>query len=253
MQAKLVDLSGDGVIATMTLRDPVRRNALTAQMKDELIAAIGAAGARVVILTGADSNFCSGGDLASMDGLTEADAIARTAVNARLVKAIYESQVIFLAAVEGWAAGGGLSLAALCDIVVAARSARFVAGFSAVGLTPDLGALWMLPRRIGIGRTNLLIHSGRRIDAETAAAWGLVDELAEPGRALGTARALAREIAEKAPAATATAKQILNAGHGSFQALVADESARQAELMISSEAQEGRQAFFEKREPHFHR
>lgn len=253
----LLTLARHDPIVTLTLNDPSRRNALTGELKDELLYAVERLSSdrlvRVVILTGAGENFCAGGDLRSMDGLSPLEALARTDLNARLVNAICEAPQVFIAAVEGWTAGGGLSLASLCDIIVASRTARFVAGFSAVGLIPDLGCLWTLPRRIGTGRTALMVHTGAPIDADRAHAWGLVDELADAGAALATALAVAGRIAEKAPAATVAIRRLMTAAHASFGDLVAAEAGMQAELMTTADAAEGRRAFFEKRKPEFTR
>ena len=153
-----------------------------------------------------------------------------------------------VAAVEGWAAGGGFALAMACPTVVMARDARLVAGFTKIGLIPDMGLLATLPARVGIARTRRIVLGNRPIAAEAALAMGLADELAEPGGALEAAAALALEEAAGAPLPRLYVNEFLAR---SVDTALDYERLVQPGLLSSADAAEGRAAFFEKRAPHY--
>jgi 2-(1,2-epoxy-1,2-dihydrophenyl)acetyl-CoA isomerase len=135
--------------------------------------------------------------------------------------------------------------------VVASREAVFTCSFNKIGLVPDLGAAWTLSRRMGLGQAKLLMFRGRPVPAEEAARLGIVDRLAAPGEALLDARALAREIAERAPLSNAMAKTLLNRATGTLNELLQAEADAQGLLYGTADFVEGRAAFMEKRRPDF--
>ena len=173
-------------------------------------------------------------------------------VSHRMLRLLVEGEKPVIAAVEGHAAGAGMSIAAACDIVVASREAVFTCSFNQVGLVPDLGAAWTLPRRIGLGPTKMMMFRGKPVPAEEAARLGLVDALAEPGAALAEARAIARDIAATAPLSNGMAKQLINRSNGTLAEFLKAEADAQALLYGSGGSTgEGRDAFMAKRTPSF--
>jgi 2-(1,2-epoxy-1,2-dihydrophenyl)acetyl-CoA isomerase len=214
-------------VGTITLNRPDSLNALTSQMLDEIrdsVTGLPEQGARCLLLTGAGRGFSSGADLASGGGLPEDVGLALEQHFNPLMEAIAAAPVPVVAAVNGPAAGAGASLALMADIVVAARSAYFLQAFVNIGLVPDAGATWLLPRLAGRARAIEMMMLGERIGADKAAEWGMIarvvdDEfLAEesvllatslargPTRALGLIRSLARN-AEQLPLTDALAAE----------------------------------------------
>ena len=161
------------------------------------------------------------------------------------------SEKPIIAAVEGHAAGAGMCVAADCDIVVASTEAKFTCSFNKIGLLPDLGGLWSIPARMGLGRAKMMMLTGRTLDAVSAQAQGLVEELCEPGQALQTAVKLAQEIAEFAPLTHGLTKAALARGAMSVDGLLALEVDLQGLMFGTEDFQEGRTAFLEKRKPAF--
>jgi 2-(1,2-epoxy-1,2-dihydrophenyl)acetyl-CoA isomerase len=239
----------------LTLDRPARRNALTPPFRDNLAAAIESALAdvecRVIVLTGAGGHFCSGGDIGSFTNMAAVSGRTRMQRAHRMVRAIVSGEKPVIAAVEGHAAGAGLCLAADCDIVVASREAKFSCTFNRVGLFPDIGGLWSIPQRIGLGRTKMLMMSGRVLCADEAERQGLVELLCDPGQALMTALSLAQEVARNAPLTHGLVKSTLARGPMPLEALLAPEADNQGVLYGSEDFVEGRNAFLEKRAPSF--
>ena len=155
-----------------------------------------------------------------------------------------------IAAVDGYAYGAGMSLAAACDVVVASPEAKFCCSFSGVGLTADAGLHWSLPARVGYGRARLLIMLGRPIDANDAHSCGLVDEIAD-GPSLPDAIELAEALARRAPLSLAATKAILAVDNASLDDVLAREADAQGRLLTTEDFAEGRMAFFEKRRSRF--
>ncbi len=178
----LVDHRDDG-LDTVTMNRPDRLNALNDQMVEELreaFAGFARSMPRVMILTGAGRGFCAGADLlaSTFDGEGARGETVAASMKARfnpMVEALYGVPCPKIAAVNGVAAGGGASLALLCDLVVAAKSASFIQVFGPkLGLVPDLGGTWALPRLAGRARARGMALLGDKIDAETAADWGMI-------------------------------------------------------------------------------
>lgn len=243
----------DDGVAVITLSDPKKKNALSAQVVDDLRAhvdaAIGDAAVRAIVLTGAGGVFCAGGDISGFDG---GPPLARRMPQLqRICAAIAHSEKPTVAAVEGGAFGGGLSLALLADQIVAADDARFCASFAKIGLMPDLGLLATLPARVGVGRAKEICMLADDVPAADALADGMVDELVPPGRALARAREIAADFAAMAPLALAYTKATVMRWPMTLQQELAWEAHGQGLLFASEDLQEGRAAFFEKRKPAF--
>ena len=247
----------DGAVAILTLDRPAALNALTVPLKVALLEALRQIASdravRAVILTGAGRAFCAGQDLAERERPDAAplDVELRERYNP-IVRALREMGQPVIAAVNGVAAGAGASLAFACDLRVAAADARFVLAFGRIGLVPDSGATWFLPRLVGAGRATELALVGDPVSAEDALRIGLVSRVV-PGEALMTeARAMADRLAASAPAALAMTKAALERSWSMDLGSALDEEARLQGLAGSSaDHSEGLAAFREKRPPRF--
>jgi enoyl-CoA hydratase/carnithine racemase len=242
----------DGHVAILTLNAPEKRNALVPPMRVALAAALDRIEAdpsvRAVILTGGEKVFSAGGDLTAMraDGL--AGGRERFRLMHGVVRSIVKSSKPFIAAVEGWAAGAGFSLALCCDTIIAGADARFVAAFPKMGLVADAGLLLTLPARVGAGRAKQILLYAKPIDAAAAHGIGLVDEVVPSGTALARALDCAREVDAVAPLPTAFAKDYLARG---IDEVLDWERSIQAALYQTTDHAEGKAAFLEKRRPTF--
>lgn len=251
----------DGVL-TITMNRPDKLNALTETMLKELQDAFKQAErdkeARVVILTGAGRGFCSGADLAAAMASRNGES-AKGYFRKRLDE-IYNPLVMrirqlpkpVIAAVNGVAAGAGLSLACICDLRIAVESAVFTQAFVKIGLVPDSGSTWILPRLIGMTRAMDMMITGRKITAKEALEWGLLNQVTEDGHLMEVVGAIATEFAAAPTAAIGYIKRAVNyaAGHTLEQAL--EYEAQMQEIAGSTaDHQEGVAAFLEKRTPSF--
>lgn len=250
-----IDVGVEGAVATLTMRYPARRNALSLPLRealhDRMAEAMADPAIRCIVLTGAGGIFSAGGDISGMDGITPLGGRARLTRLHRLVRLMLAGETPLVAAVEGHAAGAGLSLAAACDVVVAAEDAQWSCAFNRLGLMPDMGALWTLPARMGLGRARRIMLTGERFTTAQAEAWGLVEQTAPPGGALAAAQAVAATIAERAPGAVALTKTWLARGPLSLETALAAEADAQAVLFGTQDFAEGRAAFAAKRPPRF--
>jgi len=217
---KVVD---DGPVTIVTLADPATMNAASVEMAAELLETfrrVGAAGGatRAVLLTGEGRGFCSGANLSGggatqrldVDGKPDAGAALETVYNP-LVTAIRELPVPLVVAVNGAAAGVGCSLAMLGDLIVAAESAYFLQAFRRIGLIPDGGSTYMLPRIIGKARAMEMALLGERVPAAKALEWGLINRCVPDAELMPTALALAGELA-RGPASLGLTRQTIWAG-----------------------------------------
>ncbi|MHA7664811.1 enoyl-CoA hydratase-related protein [Mycolicibacterium sp. HS_4_1] len=246
----------DGAVRTITLNRPDVRNAidipLRLELADALEAADADAGVRVIILTGAGSTFCSGGDISTMKLMSEADAMERAQLAQRVIRAIWNTPKPVIAAVEGAAFGAGAALAAACDRVVAASDARFATTFTNVGLAGDMGAFASLPRRVGTTRARQMMLLPHPLTAVIAESWGLVDATTEPGGALAAALADAQRLAAGPAQAYGVIKTLLAVSPTLPPIEVLDlEAEQQARLFGSDDFAEGIAAFQQKRRPTF--
>jgi len=260
MGYKDIMFSSDGGIARLTLNRPDRLNsfndAMHAEVRDAL-ARVGAdASLRVLLLTGAGRGFCAGqdlGDRAVAPGAEPVDLGASIERNYRpLVLALRSLPLPVVCAVNGVAAGAGANIALACDIVVAARSASFIQAFSKIGLIPDSGGTYFLPRLVGIARAMGLAMLGERLIAEQAAEWGLIWQCVDDGELHGTVEKLLRTLAGAPTAGLAATKRALYASAENDLAKQLDlERDLQRELGRSADYREGVAAFTAKRAPRF--
>ena len=249
-----------GVVVVM-LNRPDRYNAMTTTMFEELermaIALDDEDDCRVVILTGAGKAFCAGFDLNDSDELTRAGALGMLDAQERAVRALLavrSMRVPVIAAVNGPAAGGGLSLALAADIRLASTNAKFNAAFVRIGLSAgDLGASWLLTRLIGPAATSEICFTGRLVEADEAARLGLANSVSEPERLLDDALALARSIVGNSPGGVQLSKRAVQANMetASYAAALELENRGQALLTRGSDMSEALAAFKEKRAPVF--
>jgi 2-(1,2-epoxy-1,2-dihydrophenyl)acetyl-CoA isomerase len=244
-------------VATITLDRPDALNSLTVSLKHELLAAFNAAGrdadVRVVVLTGAGRAFCAGQDL--HERLEPDAAPLEVEVRERynpLVRAIWGIEKPVIAAVNGVAAGAGASLAFACDIRIAADNATLNLAFGRVGLVPDSGATWFLPRLVGASKAAELALIGEPLTAADAQRLGIVARIV-PAMELGeAARALALQLATAAPRALALTKRALHrALESSLDQTLDYEAHLQGIAGRTRDHAEGIQAFVEKRSPRF--
>lgn len=246
-------------IARITLNRPGKLNSLTAAMHGELRQAIERAasgGARVLILTGAGRAFCTGQDLAERlvpPGAPPPDlGHSLETLYKPLVLALRALPLPVIAAVNGAAAGAGASLAFACDIVLAARSALFIQAFSKLGLGPDCGGSYFLPRLAGSARAMGLLLTADRLGAEQAERWGLIWKCVDDDKLMPEAEALAARFVQGPPLAYAAIKAALHASpHHTLEQQLDLERDTQRMLGRSEDYREGVAAFMEKRAPTF--
>ena len=242
-------------IATITLDRPESLNALNAEMRRELLEAVKTVrrdeAVRAVIVTGAGRGFCSGADLRGGSGEREFRRVLVAEYNP-LISALRDLPKPVVAAVNGVAAGAGVSLALAADLIVAAGEARFILAFGRIGLVPDSGATRTLVRALGRHRAAGLIFTGDPLSAEDAAAAGLVATVVPADQLAGAARELATRLALGPTRAIGYAKRIINAAEDATLAeSLALEAALQELAGRSEDHAEGVAAFGEKREPRF--
>ena len=248
-------VSVEGGVGVVTMDYPARRNALSLPLRerlhDGLRTLLDDESCRVIVLTGAGGCFSAGGDISSMQGVTPVAGRTRLRRIHRVIRLLMESEKPVVAAVEGWAVGAGVSLAAACDIVVAASDARFACSFGKIGLVPDLGAAYSLVTRMGLGRARYMMMTGATFSADQAERMGLVEVQCEPGRALETARTMAAGMADSAPLSLAMTKTLTARMPDTLDAMLKAEVEAQAVLFATEDFAEGRTAFLEKRKPAF--
>jgi 2-(1,2-epoxy-1,2-dihydrophenyl)acetyl-CoA isomerase len=241
----------------VTLNRPDKLNAFTPAMHAELraaLAALPAQGARVLTLTGAGRAFCAGQDLgerSGADGPPDLGLSIERDYNP-LVRTLAALPMPVIAAVNGVAAGAGANLALACDLVIAAESASFIQSFAKLGLVPDSGGTWFLPRRIGEARALALALTGERLSAREAEAWGLIWRVVPDAEFEETHRTLAKRLAAGPTEGYARTKALLRAGAtASLEESLAAECEAQRALGASADYREGVQAFLEKRAARF--
>ena len=244
----------DGV-ATLILNRPDALNALNSQLRRELLAAIKAAardeGTRAVVITGAGRGFCAGADLRGGSGEREFRTVLTAEYNP-LIEAIRNLPKPVVTAVNGVAAGAGVSLALAADVVVASEDARFVPAFSRIGLVPDSGLARVLVRAVGRHRAFEILIGERQLGADDARDLGLVAAVVPADRLADTARELAQRLAAGPTGAIGLTKRLLNAAENATLAEALDAEAALQELAGRTDAHaEGVAAFGEKRDPRF--
>lgn len=261
MQFESIDFVREGAVATLTLNRPEKLNSFTAAMQGEIRAALAELKrdkeARALLLTGAGRAFSAGQDLG--------EEVVRPAAGKRLdfhallsrrynpvVTELRALDLPVVAAVNGVAAGAGVSLALAADIVLAARSARFVLAFAKIGLIPDSGATHFLPRLVGRARARGLALLGEPISAEQAESWGLIWRCVDDARLMEEAHTLAAALAQGPTRAYALIRRALDAAEDNpLAAQLALEAELQNEAAQSADYAEGVAAFTDKRAPRF--
>lgn len=249
-----------GGVRTITLNRPERMNAFNAQMCAEMRTAIEDAGAapgiRAVLVTGAGRGFCAGQDLAEVLPQPGKPTLGLGTVLDDhwnpVIRAMRSLAKPIVGAVNGTAAGGGASLAFACDIVLAARSAKFIQAFSKLGLVPDCGSSYFLPRLVGEARAKALAMLGEPVGAEQAAAWGMIWRAVDDASLSDEARALAERLAREPTYGHGLTKEILQESwNNSLDAQLDLERDLQTAAGNSDDYTEGVTAFMEKRAPVF--
>jgi 2-(1,2-epoxy-1,2-dihydrophenyl)acetyl-CoA isomerase len=255
----LVDVDGEGV-GTVTLNRPDRLNAFVGDMRDRLADALEALAAddevRVIVVTGTGRAFCAGADVGYLSELVEEERLeeARSLVEAgrRVAKAVVEAPKPVVAALNGPAAGGGANLALACDLRVASERAAIGQTFNRIGLHPDWGGTYFLPRLVGPAKAAELVFTGEMVDAGEAERIGLVNRVVPHERLEGEVEALATRLAGKPRLPVRLAKEGLRRSLSStLDEMLDHELEAQTECFRSEDAREGIRAFLEKREPEF--
>jgi enoyl-CoA hydratase len=244
----------EGRLATVVVHRPEVRNALDKATVDELhrvLERMADGDVGVFILTGAgDQAFVAGADIRAIRERRREDALA--SINSRLMTAVENHPAVSIAAVNGYALGGGCELALACDLRIAAETAVFGLPETGIGIIPGAGGTQRLPRVVGLGRAKEMILTGARWDAREARQAGLVSEVAAAGELMNAARAMAERVLARGPLATRLAKAAVNA---SCQLPIAAglryESTLQGLTFESADKVEGTTAFLEKRGPRF--
>jgi 2-(1,2-epoxy-1,2-dihydrophenyl)acetyl-CoA isomerase len=250
-----VETSHDGGVLTITLNRPDVLNAFTAELHKQLVHAFKEArkpDVRAVVVTGAGRGFCVGQDLNEF-GEAAQDIAGRLRANYHpTIRAVRGLEKPVLAAVNGPAAGAGLSFACACDLRLAAENATFVPAFINIGLIPDMGGTFFVTRLLGPARAFEWMTSGRRLSAAEALEWGLVSEVVPDDRLAERASEWAAELAEMPTRGIALSKRLFdNAPHATLEEQLELEAQLQAAATQTEDFREGVDAFLQKREPQF--
>jgi 2-(1,2-epoxy-1,2-dihydrophenyl)acetyl-CoA isomerase len=256
MAYETIDFKVDGGIARLTLNRPDRLNSFTVQMHEEITDALGhLEGTRVLVLTGAGRGFCAGQDLndrAVAPG--EAVDLGHSVENYYnpLIRKLTGLPFPVIARVNGVAAGAGANIALACDIVIAGKSAKFIQSFASIGLIPDSGGTWALPRLVGQARALGLALTAEPLPAEKAAEWGLIWKAVEDEALDSEVDALAARFAAAPTRGLAAIKRMIRE---SWSHSLEEELGLQRDMMrelgMSADYREGVSAFMEKRAPKF--
>jgi len=256
MTYETIDFKVESAIARLTLNRPDRLNSFTVQMHEEVADALGKLGdARCLVLTGAGRGFCAGQDLNDRAVAPGESVDLGESVEQRynpLIRRLVALPMPVIARVNGVAAGAGANIALACDIVIAAKSAKFIQSFAAIGLIPDSGGTWVLPRLVGQARALGLALTGEPIEAERAAQWGLIWKAVEDEALDAEVDALAARFAAGAPLGLAKIKAMIRESWGqSLDEALDRQRDAMRELGFSDDYREGVAAFMEKRKPNF--
>jgi 2-(1,2-epoxy-1,2-dihydrophenyl)acetyl-CoA isomerase len=256
MAYETIEFKLEAGIARLTLNRPDRLNSFTVQMHEEVADALTQLGeARCLVLTGAGRGFCAGQDLSDR-AVAPGEAVdLGESVELRynpLIRNLVNLPLPVIARVNGVAAGAGANIALACDIVIAAKSAKFIQSFAAIGLIPDSGGTWVLPRLVGQARALGLALTGEPLEAERAAAWGLIWKAVDDDQLDDEVDALAMRFATGPTRGLARIKSMIRESWGqSLDAELDRQRDAMRELGFSDDYREGVAAFMEKRKPNF--
>lgn len=261
MGSETIRLEMRGQVCVLTLNRPDRLNALTVEVANDFKTRVNEAldrGARAIVLTGSGRAFCAGGDLremqeiASKEGRLEAFFDEPLRILNEAILLIRQTPVPFIAAVNGIASGGGCNLALACDLVIAAESAKFNQAFVKIGLIPDCGGTFILPRLVGWKRAAELMFTGDMITAQQAAEMGMINSVTTDAELMDQAMLLAERLAQSPTASIAQIKRLLDASAVNDYAGQLDrEREAQIEAGKTKDFVEGVSAFLEKRPARF--
>ena len=245
-------------VAFITMNRPAVRNALNMPLNRDLLLAFQAAAAddqiRAIVLTGAGDGFCAGADLSIFGQMPTPEDLYNVIVTTYdpLMSLITTMPKPVIAAVNGVAAGAGMSLALSCDLQIMAHDASLMMAFSNIGFVPDAGATWFLMRRLGYGRAYQLAIEGNRLPADQCLEWGLANKIAPASQLVDEALAWAHKLAQRPTLALGLTKHALTfAAQNTLSAAIEFEARQQMKTLVSHDFAEGVMAFMQKREPDF--
>ena len=251
-----IDVKKENKIAYITMNRPEKRNALSIELVHDLLAALNDAdqdeNIRAVIFSGAGKGFSAGGDLETLHRLESPDEILKYMKKAlEVIQTIRKMDTYVIAAVHGFAAGAGFSMALAADFIIADQEAKFVSSFSNVSLIPDLGLIKALSEKLPSAIVKEWISAAKTVSAEEAARWGIVNRVVG-GNLQEEAADFAQFIVDGPPLANRFVKQMVNhADQLNYETSDLQESSIQTLLLQSEDNKEGIAAFFEKRKPDF--
>jgi 2-(1,2-epoxy-1,2-dihydrophenyl)acetyl-CoA isomerase len=261
MTFETIQLEARGSVSLIILNRPESLNALTTKVGQEFLAAVTQAqaeGARAIVLTGAGRAFCAGGDLREMRSMAESDGKVEAFFDEPLrllnecILAIRRTPLPIIAAVNGAASGGGCNLALACDLVIAGESARFNQAFIKIGLVPDCGGSFILPRLVGWKRAAELMMTGEVVSAGDALEMGMINAVAPDSELLAQALAMAERLAQAPTAAIGRIKELLEASAtNDYASQLELERKLQIQSGLTQDFREGVGAFLEKRAARF--
>lgn len=251
--SELISIERKDGIVTLTLNDPEHMNAFSVEMRNQLTARFTELNdddeCRAIVLAAAGSNFTAGGNLKGFNETTVRECRTRLKRGgALLLREMVAGAKPIVTAVEGYAFGAGLALAAASDYVVAGQEAKFCCAFTRVAFIPDLGLMYSLPNRVGYTKAKQLIALAETFDAQRALQLGVVDDVVPTGDALTTAIKVAERFAAGPPLAFELVKSVFARG---LEAMIQAEIDLQPMAWLSEDHKEGKRAFFEKRKPRF--
>lgn len=253
---KTIMIEVSGAICTLTINRPDALNALSTEVLSELSQALDdvakLAEVRVLIITGAGRSFVAGADIAEMSRFTPAEALAFGEKGAAVFRKVELLPIPVIAAVNGFALGGGCELAMACDIRYASDKAKFGQPEVGLGICPGFSGTQRLPRLVGAGIASELIFTARVIRADEALEIGLVNRVVPADELMQTVQTLAEEIAQKSPSAVSASKQAIQRGlQADIDTGIAIENYLFSHCFSSDQQTEGMNAFLEKRKPNF--
>lgn len=254
-----IEFSIENGLATIVLNRPERLNAISDELKDDVLAAVRkvaqpGSGARALLITGKGRAFCAGADLAADIGDRSDRDLGQNLISTYhpMLLEIASLNIPVISAVNGVAAGAGMSIAISADIVIAARSAYFLQAFVNIGLIPDAGSTYILPRLIGAARARAVMMTGERVPAEKAKDWGMIYDVVEDAELMPTATTLAQKLADGPTVALSGIRHLIASSlKNTYADQMHAEALEQRKMGRTNDSREGVLAFLEKRPAKF--